>query len=89
MMAKRGAVLYDFLRGAGGAERVALDLTTYFSSDLIVGFEDQASIKLLGHDPDLSIESLNLNAQNIGAFRIYVEIRKLILGSCIQATSLL
>ncbi|MAZ45185.1 MAG: glycosyl transferase family 1 [Gammaproteobacteria bacterium] len=74
MMAKRGAVLYDFLRGAGGAERVALDLTTYFSSDLIVGFEDQAIIKLLGHDPDLSIESLNLNAQNI-VFRSYKLIR--------------
>ncbi|MGD9171551.1 MAG: glycosyltransferase [Candidatus Thiodiazotropha sp.] len=57
-----GAVLYDHLLVAGGAERVSLELSRHFSADLFIGFSDPGVVETLGFGDGLNITSLDLGA---------------------------
>lgn len=60
--AHTGAILYDFLQVAGGAERVSLELAAELPADLYVGYLNQGVPSRLGYQDQLRIRSLNLNA---------------------------
>ena len=50
---------------AQGEPKTFLECSWIAPGALLTAFEDQAVIKLLGHDSDMRIESLDLNARNL------------------------
>ncbi len=67
-----GAIVCDFLLGAGGAERVAINLAEHFSSDLYCGFKQDGVRALMESAQISSFRDLGFNGRNsaIKAYRL-------------------
>lgn len=59
----KGAVLYDFFRVLGGAERVAADLVRHYQADLVLGF-DALEEQIFSFDDENTIHKIDFDARS-------------------------